>query len=216
MPGDPRCTPVDPGICGDGFINLAAGEECDTKNDLSCIECKRIDTSECSLDANGVKKIIIKGASYTCPGANPYHFSLSIPGLTKSITSSFGDRIIPFHEHKIIVGSKTNVFTLADKVNLDIQRQYPTLTILPFNKKVCLKGNGDAVNNDMICNTFGNMDIPADRIVRLPAGTYLDDYGHPATIPGNFVTFGTGYYMSRDTPGSLEYTVHEVLNGSTS
>jgi hypothetical protein len=84
----------------------------------------------------------------------------------------------------VIVGANTNVFTLADRIDLNVETQYQIPVMLPADRLICLQsstisGTPASLENKTFCNR-------------------ADSYHDVTSINGvDYVVLGAGSYQER-------------------
>lgn len=129
-----NCTGNGNPYCGDGI--LQGGEECDlgsgNRDDAYC-------SSACKLTRKSI----------TVPGENPILDTwIRIPNLS---ASKLGIGFMNYHfdtdPYKIVVGSKTPIFSVADTVLFGINQKYTMPLLLDVTRLFCLEADGEGVTS---------------------------------------------------------------------
>lgn len=83
-----------------------------------------------------------------------------------------------------MVGKDTNIFTLADSLDLKIITQLDIPLMIPADSKFCLRGIGNAVTNNTICN-------------------FASKHSTPINVNGtDYIILGKGMYQERKPDGT--------------
>ena len=88
----------------------------------------------------------------------------------------------------MVVGNGTNVFTLSDVVSFGFTQKYNVPLLIEADKKMCLSGQGNGVNNTELCTQFG-----------AEATNSYQTYNNGQT---NYIVMGNGYYQTRNPDGT--------------
>ena len=96
---------------------------------------------------------------------------------------------IRFEDNRMVLGTDTRAFTLADRVGFGVKSQYRIPLIIEANKLFCLASSGTSLTTNTLCTKFGAL-APASM-----------KFTPPGTV-NEYVVIGNGDYQIRQSNGS--------------
>ncbi len=96
---------------------------------------------------------------------------------------------IRFEDNRMVLGTDTRAFTLADTVGFGVKAQYRIPLIIESNKIFCLESTGTSLTNTTLCTRFGALVPPSMKFT-------------PPSTSNEYVVIGSGDYQIRQSDGS--------------